>query len=173
MGLNWLKLYDIECVLAGRWNYSEGVCHEKCRETVKRIQSFKEKLIYFDTSLFHNIENFCLLCPKIWSWCYCRLFPLRGCVVWIVNVVLSKNAPHWSPHCPWLSYVYDTIFAHHPCPSSSPIIIVNACTCPSSLPIIIVHHHCQDLHWDVEDCSYNVSACTGGLSIIAVPGGSS
>jgi hypothetical protein len=26
MGLNWLKLYDVECVLAGRWNYSEGTC---------------------------------------------------------------------------------------------------------------------------------------------------
>ena len=56
MGLNWLKLYDIECVLAGR-NYSEGVCREKCRETVKRIQSFKEKLICFDTSLFRNEET--------------------------------------------------------------------------------------------------------------------
>ena len=46
MGLNWLKLYDIECVLAGRWNYSEGVCREKCRETVQRIQ-FQRKINCF------------------------------------------------------------------------------------------------------------------------------
>ena len=26
MGLNWLKLYDVESVLAGRWNYDESVC---------------------------------------------------------------------------------------------------------------------------------------------------
>ena len=57
MGLNWLKLYDIECVLAGRWNYSEGVCREKCKETVRRIQSFKEKLIVFDSSSFREDET--------------------------------------------------------------------------------------------------------------------
>jgi hypothetical protein len=42
MGLNWLKLYDIEHVLAGRWNYDESVCRAKCRETTRRIESFRK-----------------------------------------------------------------------------------------------------------------------------------
>jgi hypothetical protein len=57
MGFNWLKLYDIECILSGRWNCSEGVCREKCRETVQCIQSFKEKLIVFDSSSFQEDET--------------------------------------------------------------------------------------------------------------------
>jgi len=57
MGPNWLKLYDIECVLAGRWNYSEGVCRDKCRDTVRRIQSLKEKMIRFDLSSFRDEET--------------------------------------------------------------------------------------------------------------------
>ena len=56
MGLNWLKLYDIESVLAGRWKYDESVCRDKCRETTRRIQSFKERLIVFDSSIFRPEE---------------------------------------------------------------------------------------------------------------------
>ena len=56
MGLNWLKLYDIESVLAGRWNYDESVCRSKCRETTRRIESFREKLIVFDASMFRPEE---------------------------------------------------------------------------------------------------------------------
>ena len=56
MGLNWLKLYDIESVLAGRWNYDESVCRDKCRETTRRIQSFRERLIVFDPSIFRPEE---------------------------------------------------------------------------------------------------------------------
>jgi len=52
MGLNWLKLYDIETVLAGRWNYDESVCRDKCRKTTRRIESFRERLNVFDTSKF-------------------------------------------------------------------------------------------------------------------------
>jgi hypothetical protein len=51
MGLNWLKLYDIESVLAGRWNYDESVCRDKCRETTRRIQSFRERLILKKSTL--------------------------------------------------------------------------------------------------------------------------
>ncbi|KAL3769802.1 hypothetical protein ACHAWU_010310 [Discostella pseudostelligera] len=57
MGLNWLKLYDVEAVLAGRWGYSEVTCREKCRATVRHIQSFKEKMIRFDPSLFRSEET--------------------------------------------------------------------------------------------------------------------
>ena len=56
MGLNWLKLYDIESVLAGRWNYDESVCRDKCRETMRHIQSFRERLIVFDPSIFRPEE---------------------------------------------------------------------------------------------------------------------
>jgi hypothetical protein len=56
MGLNWLKLYDIEHVLAGRWNYDESVCREKCKKTTRRIESFREKLIVFDASMFRPEE---------------------------------------------------------------------------------------------------------------------
>lgn len=52
MGLNWLKLYDIEAVLAGRWGYSEGKCREKCRDAVRHIQSLRDALICFDPSIF-------------------------------------------------------------------------------------------------------------------------
>ena len=52
MGLNWLKLYDIELVLAARWNYDESICRDKCCETTLRIESLRERLIIFDTSKF-------------------------------------------------------------------------------------------------------------------------
>lgn len=57
MGLNWLKLYDIEAVLAGRWGYSEAVCRDKCREVVCHIQAFREELISFDPSIFRSEET--------------------------------------------------------------------------------------------------------------------
>ena len=57
MGLNWLKLYDIEAVLAGRWGYSEGKCRDKCREVVRHIQAFREELISFDPSIFRSEET--------------------------------------------------------------------------------------------------------------------
>jgi hypothetical protein len=46
MGLNWLKLYDIESVL------DESICRDKCRETTCRFESYRERLIMFDTSKF-------------------------------------------------------------------------------------------------------------------------
>ena len=52
MGLNWLKLYDIESVLVARWNYDESKCSDKCHKTTRRIDSFRERLIIFDTSKF-------------------------------------------------------------------------------------------------------------------------
>ena len=30
LGLNWLKLSDIESVLSGHWNYDESVCSDTC-----------------------------------------------------------------------------------------------------------------------------------------------
>ncbi len=52
MGLNWLKMYDTEHVLAGQWNLDESVCRDKCRETTRRLESFREELIVFDLSKF-------------------------------------------------------------------------------------------------------------------------
>ena len=47
-GLNWLKLYDIEAVLARQWGYSESICRKKCREVTQHIASLKEQLIFSD-----------------------------------------------------------------------------------------------------------------------------
>jgi len=52
MGLNWLKMYDTEHVLAGRWNFDESVCRAKCQETTRRLESFRNELIVFDISRF-------------------------------------------------------------------------------------------------------------------------
>jgi hypothetical protein len=65
MGLNWLKLYDIESVLAGRWNYDESVCRDKVKETARRIQSFKEKVIVFDPSSFRPEEVHVITCDGV------------------------------------------------------------------------------------------------------------
>ena len=56
MTLNWLKLYDIEHVLAGRWGYDEWVCRNKVKAIAKEIQSLKEKLIVFDPDSFRPEE---------------------------------------------------------------------------------------------------------------------
>lgn len=56
MSLNWLKLYDVESVLAGRWNYDESVCRFKIRKVTKRIQSFRATVIVLDPQCFRPEE---------------------------------------------------------------------------------------------------------------------
>jgi hypothetical protein len=45
MTLNWLKLYDTEWVLAGRWCYHEETCRPKIKEIACLIQNLKEQKI--------------------------------------------------------------------------------------------------------------------------------
>lgn len=48
MSICWLKLYDSEMVMAGRWGYGEQYCRESVREYVKRIRELKPLKISFD-----------------------------------------------------------------------------------------------------------------------------
>ena len=47
LAFNWLKLYDTEHVLAGRWGYCEDNIRCKVKEYVRRIQFLKHKKIVF------------------------------------------------------------------------------------------------------------------------------
>lgn len=47
MTLNWFKCYDVEHVLAGRWQYCEKYIRERVKDYTKRMQSFKQKKIVF------------------------------------------------------------------------------------------------------------------------------
>ena len=60
MALNWLKLYDIESVLAARWNYDESVCRQKVKKISLRIQSFSATMIVFDPQDFIGRKKFIL-----------------------------------------------------------------------------------------------------------------
>ena len=48
MAICWLKLYDTEAVMAGRWGYGEKYCRENVHDYVKRIQQLKNLKISFD-----------------------------------------------------------------------------------------------------------------------------
>jgi hypothetical protein len=47
MAICWLKLYDSEHVMAGRWIYDEKYCRENVFKHLKRIQKLKESKISF------------------------------------------------------------------------------------------------------------------------------
>ena len=48
MAICWLRLYDTEEVMAGRWGFGEQQCREKVRDYVSRIQALKPMKIKFD-----------------------------------------------------------------------------------------------------------------------------
>ncbi len=48
MAINWLKLYEQEEVMAGRWGYGEKYCRETVQNYLKRIQKLKSIKISFD-----------------------------------------------------------------------------------------------------------------------------
>ena len=48
MAIMWLKLYDTEEVMAGRWNFGEGYCRKTVRDYVLRIQRLKTLKITFE-----------------------------------------------------------------------------------------------------------------------------
>ena len=49
IGICWLKLYETEEVMAGRWDYGEKHCRETVREYVKVIKKLKSRKITFDS----------------------------------------------------------------------------------------------------------------------------
>ena len=46
--LNWFNLYDVEHVLAGKWNFCEEHIGQKLKEYARMIQSLKDEKIVFD-----------------------------------------------------------------------------------------------------------------------------
>lgn len=48
MAASWLKLYDTEEIMAGRWQFGEEYCRNTVREYVSRIQQLKPLKISFD-----------------------------------------------------------------------------------------------------------------------------
>ena len=48
MGICWLKLYETEEVMAGRWDHGEKHCRETVLDYVKRIYKLKSHKISFD-----------------------------------------------------------------------------------------------------------------------------
>ena len=48
MAASWLKLYDSEEVMAGRWQFGEKYCRETVREYVSRLQDLKPFKITFE-----------------------------------------------------------------------------------------------------------------------------
>jgi hypothetical protein len=47
IALCWLKLYETEHVMAGRWGFGEEFCRDMVRSTVQRLQSLMKKKIRF------------------------------------------------------------------------------------------------------------------------------
>ena len=58
MAICWLKLYETEHVMAGRWDYGEKHCREQVRLYVQQIGKLKPKLINFD-----NLSQKCKFAP--------------------------------------------------------------------------------------------------------------
>ena len=54
----WLKLYDTEEVMAGRWGFGEEYCRNKVKEYLKRIQKLKASKISFD-----GLDHSCTFLP--------------------------------------------------------------------------------------------------------------
>ena len=70
MALSWLRLYDIEEVMAGRFGYGEQHCREKVREYVKRIRDLKPVKISFKANQspsaeFDPVDTVHITCPEM------------------------------------------------------------------------------------------------------------
>ena len=48
MAICWLKLYEIEEALAGRWGWNEKTCRDAIQEYLKRIRKLKAQKIRLD-----------------------------------------------------------------------------------------------------------------------------
>lgn len=58
MSIGWLKMYETEELLSGRWGLSEQTCRETVRDYQARIQSLKPRKITFD-----GLSRTCEFCP--------------------------------------------------------------------------------------------------------------
>jgi hypothetical protein len=79
MAIAWLKLYETEEVMAGRWCYGEEYCRNTVREYVSRIRALKGRKISFDgldpkceflpvDTVHHRCQEFrCTPGSKWWS----------------------------------------------------------------------------------------------------------
>ena len=107
MGLNWLELYDIESVLAGRWNYDESVCRDKCQETKKNC--LWSKHVYAQRNP-HYLSWLCKLYhPRI------RLDPHTK---WFDHKSHSSGLKYefaisvWQTQCVWINGPYPASLCH-------------------------------------------------------------
>ena len=80
MALNWLKLYDTEHVLAGRWKFHEETIRDKVQAYTKKIQLLKSKKIRLDFKEFDDDEVY--------------VFSVDG-VHFTINEVRTKPGPEW------------------------------------------------------------------------------
>jgi len=58
--MNWLKAYDVQPVLAGRWGYCEEYIGAKVKECGKQMQSLKDTKIRFeldDDEIFFSLDT--------------------------------------------------------------------------------------------------------------------
>ena len=58
MAISWLRLYDTEHVMAGRWGLSEEIIRNRVKRHTLAIQALKEKKIFYDDNLFGDDEVF-------------------------------------------------------------------------------------------------------------------
>ncbi|KAL7458959.1 hypothetical protein ACHAWC_011745 [Mediolabrus comicus] len=56
MTFNWLKLYDTEHVLSGRWKRGEEYIRKKTKKISELIQSMMKDVVVFDVNMFHDDE---------------------------------------------------------------------------------------------------------------------
>lgn len=71
MAMNFLKLYDTEHVLAGRWGLNEKTIRELNRDTVKSIQGLKEKKVVWGD--WNNEDIFVISVDGV----HCRIREVR------------------------------------------------------------------------------------------------
>ncbi|KAL7548803.1 hypothetical protein ACHAWF_012061 [Thalassiosira exigua] len=64
MSMNWLKLYDVEHVLAGRWKCGEDYIRHAVRENARKIQTLKPQVIllagFKDAEIYVGMVDTCM-----------------------------------------------------------------------------------------------------------------
>ena len=77
MALSWMKLYDTEEVMAGRWGYGERYCRETVRDYATRIRDLKHLKISF-----RGIPNGCRFLPVDTIHIRCQEFRCDPSSIW-------------------------------------------------------------------------------------------
>ena len=107
MSLNWLKAYDVEHVLAGRWGYDESVCRGKIRATTENIRSFKDTVIFLDPSSFRDEEIHIITVDCVNF--IVQEFRLNPSTIWFDHKSHSSGLKYefavsvWSSKCVWIN----------------------------------------------------------------------